>query len=164
MSDDATKEKFSRRRLLIGGGQGLLGLAAGTVLWRLALKDDFIARTVRKKLPYLKVSQDDLMRFATDYRQSAVQGQKKVIALCAVFAPIFRILYRNRPENLLAAIEDKIAESFLMSSDLFMKGGDTSLNIAYVRFYDPYRLPCGNPFANEAAASVKTKAAAAKAS
>jgi len=37
---------------------------------------------------------------------------------------------------------------FLASTDFFQHGGDEARALNFVRFYDPYRSPCYNPFSN----------------
>ena len=135
--------KASRRKFISVSikGAALFGFAG--LVARLALKDDFVAECVRKKLPYLKVGSNELARFAADYRHYAAQGQKKVLAFCAVLAPLYRWQEGRGRSTALGELEDKIAGSFLMSCDLFSQGADISKEIHYVNLYRPYDQPCG---------------------
>jgi hypothetical protein len=153
--NDTSIGKTSRRRFLLAAGKGAVGLACAGFLCELALKDDFIARAVRKRLPYLLVDDGELLRFAADFRKQSGQGRKKTIAVYAISAPFYRILARLGRDAPLTELEDQIAQSFLMSCDLFSTGKESTSPVRYVRLYDPYEIACSNPFARKTANELK---------
>jgi hypothetical protein len=130
---------------LVAGGSvaALLGLRIG-----LSSREAGVIAILRKRLPYLKLDENDLHQFAREFLTKAEMSPAK-LRLIAAFAPLYGRLSTS-PEHLVARTlrfgEERIAARFLLSSDFFTNGADETRVVRYVGFYDPLRA-CGNPFA-----------------
>jgi hypothetical protein len=87
-----------------------------------------IKAIVRKKLPYVQVADDQLERFAYDFR---LRSEKNVLALAT-----------TSPDDFVY----EVCAKFLMSSDFFFNGANVTRPVRYVVWYDPYKA-CSSPFA-----------------
>ena len=118
---------WNKRRAFLGAIAALsLGVGLGRWFYRPRQLDDprieQIAATVRRLLPYLRIEDDALARFAQD------------------------LLARDQQ----ARLQDEawLGQQFLLSSDFFWNGADVAKVVGYRAYYDPYELPCANPFAH----------------
>jgi hypothetical protein len=144
-----TDLRLSRRSFLGGMADVVAGLASVSFLWRISRKDDFIAAAVKRRLPTLSIADADLRRYAADYRGASSQGQLKVIAMCALLTPLYRFAESRGRATPLSDLETRLAQTFLLSTDLFPDGNDAK-PIRYVRLYDPYLYACSDPFQQRA--------------
>ncbi len=114
--------------------------AGGWWLWRNQFGDEtpdvprnpwteLVILTLRRRLDYLELEEEGMVRFARDLRKRRLQA----------------LLRRLKAGDTEAA--DWLEQQFLMSSDFFWNGADESRIIGYMGFYDPYERPCANPFA-----------------
>ncbi len=124
-----------RRAFLAAVAAVSLGIGLGRWFYRPRPLDDpwtaQTAATVRRLLPYLRIDEDGLARFAQDLLARKQQ-------------PLLR---RARAGD--AQAEAWIGQQFLLSSDFFWHGANAAETVGYRAYYDPYELPCGNPFAHE---------------
>jgi hypothetical protein len=83
----------------------------------------------------LRTSEDDRERFARDFAREAPMAER-------------RLAEPGRWSGArIEALQDRICESFLMSSDFFRNGADESKPVRYLALYQPRRAGCTNPFA-----------------
>ena len=105
---------------------------------------------MRKTLPFLRIDDSDLQRFAHNYMDYALPAHQVWLWAHAHLALVHRytgFLYRRRDADLFRALDDTASSTFLLSSDFFEHGADESRQVRYLRYYDPYAFACGNPFA-----------------
>lgn len=126
---------WTKRRAFLGAVAALsLGIGLGQWLYRPRQRDDpwaeQTAATVRRLLPYLRIDDDGLARFAQELR---ARNQ-------------YALLRRARAGDAQAGAW--LGQQFLLSSDFFWQGADVAKTVRYRAYYDPYELPCANPFAH----------------
>ena len=124
----------NKRRVLLGAIASLsLGIGMGRWLCRPRQFDDpwieQTATTVRRLLPYLRMDEDGLARFCQDLLAREQHA----------------LLRRASAGD--ARAEEWLGQQFLLSSDFFWHGADGAKPVGYRAYYDPYELPCANPFA-----------------
>ena len=88
--------------------------------------DPFVV-IIRKKLPYLRISDDEIAKFGIDFRT------RDRALLKLVETDRDRFVY-------------EVCSKLLMSSDFFFNGADVSRPVRYRGYYDPYKK-CQSPFA-----------------
>jgi hypothetical protein len=121
----------------------------GAVGLRVAVSDDqsAIVKIIRKKLHYLKIDDADAARFAADaVREKLVSSTRLRVYDAAGW--IYTRLSASANGTLGTKIghtEDRITTQFLISSDFFANGADTSRRVTYLGYYDPM-IACKNPF------------------
>ena len=142
---------IKRRNFLLGsvGAVAVLGIGAFAAERH---HEAEIAAAIRQRLSYLKLDEGGPEAFARD----------KVATLLAKRPSWLRIVSRIRQTLAKPTIHwgfsndkrtkrerevDNLAITFLLSTDFFRNGSDTSRVVRYVALYDPVR-PCGNPFAH----------------
>ena len=126
---------WNKRRTFLGAVAALsLGIGLGRWLYRPHRPDDpwteQTAATVRRLLPYLRIDEDGLARFAQDL---LTRDQHALL---------------RRASAGDARAETWLGQQFLLSSDFFWHGADEARTVDYRTYYDPYELPCANPFAH----------------
>ena len=124
----------NKRRAFLGAVAALsLGVGIGSWFYRPRRLDDpwtrQTAATVRRLLPYLRIDEDGLARFCQD-----------------LLARKQRALLRRASAG-DARAEAWLGQQFLLSSDFFWHGADVAQAVGYQAYYDPYEIPCANPFA-----------------
>jgi hypothetical protein len=71
--------------------------------------------------------------------------KKMLITMHTYAGPLSGLLpYRNK----YIQYRGQITGQFLLSTDFFTKGMDTSTDVKYKGFYNPYKQPCSNPFSS----------------
>ena len=126
---------WNKRRTFLGAVAALsLGIGIGRWLYRPRRLDDpwteQTAATVRRLLPYLRIDEDGLARFCQDL---LARDQHALL---------------RRASAGDAQAEAWLGQQFLLSSDFFWHGADEAKAVGYRAYYDPYELPCANPFAH----------------
>lgn len=152
------RKKISRRSFLTllaasFGGLVVFGSGLGRFFYLGNDCGPFVAAVVRQRLTYLTVSAKDLENFANDFQNRRIDANnRKLWVLLAAFSPfhplldaVVRLTPRARAYEELC---DAIERSFLISSDFFFHQGDESRTVHYIGYYDPWKRPCSNPFAN----------------
>ena len=133
----------------------IVGAAAVITWWRRSLGGDRERETaraiLRKKLGYLELDEGDVERFLDDFLsdQNPHPLRSRLRRLHSGL-PLYEytdILAATSLAGRVEALEEWLVTSFLLSSDFFGNNADTTRVVHYVAFYDPYRLPCTNPFA-----------------
>jgi hypothetical protein len=142
---------LTRRGFLIGGlvAVGVAGL--GVLAFGRAGAEAHIVTVVRRRLSFLKLDEAGLREFASDQVGALLAKRPTWNRLKYHFLNAFTRSFskydrssdkRSRSER----TTDGFASTYLLSSDFFRNGADTSRAVHYVSFYDPM-IPCGNPFA-----------------
>lgn len=126
---------WNKRRAFLGAVAALsLGIGLGRWLYRPRQFDnpwvEQTATTVRRLLPYLRIDEDGLVRFAQDL---LARDQHALL---------------RRASAGDAQAGAWLGQQFLLSSDFFWHGADEVKTVGYRAYYDPYELPCANPFAH----------------
>ena len=136
-----------RRRQFVGLGLASLG-ALG--VWRYVRSSDYdaIITIIEKRLAYLRKDPDGVRAYATELtrRNEITSARLRIISVAKPIYEYFALNDENRFTNSIHHGEERVASSYLLSSDFFVNGADTSRLVRYVGFYDPLRA-CGNPFA-----------------
>lgn len=124
-----------KRRAFFVLAAGVAAASLAAFLLRGRPAGSAIARVVRKRLGYLRTSEEDRERFARDFHLESPMAERRLAD----------------PERWsgarIEALEERVCESFLMSSDFFTSGADESKPVRYVALYQPRRQGCTNPFA-----------------
>ena len=140
---------MNRRQLVIGsiaGAVAVLGARFG-----LASPEDAIIRVLHKRLDYLKLDADGVRRFAADAQQKNTISHFRLVVIDFV-GPLYtdtNVSPDGRFGSALRHGEDHVVTQFLISSDFFINGADTSRIVKYRGWFDPL-VACGNPFARPA--------------
>lgn len=147
-----------RRRSFLFGLSGAVALA-GLGAWRLVStnQQEAMIAVLRKRLGYLRLDDADLRRFANDLVASGQLSPIRLKALAA-FAPLYEHLSLTGHDLWLQAVrhgEERVTTAFLLSSDLFKNGSNTSLPVRYLGPYDPMHA-CSAPFARPVGPSFET--------
>ena len=137
---------MNRRKLIIGS----IGAAVAVLGARLGLAspEDGVIRVLRKRLDYLNLDPDGLRRFAADVQQRKFISRFR-LAMIDFSGPMYsdtNVSPDGRFGTLLRYGEDHVVTQFLISSDFFINGADTSRVVMYRGWFNPL-LACGNPFA-----------------
>ena len=124
---------WNKRRAFLGAVAALsLGVGIGRWFYHPRRPDDpwteQTAATVRRLLPYLWIDEDGLARFCQDLLAREQHA----------------LLRRASAGD--ARAEAWLGQQFLLSSDFFWHGADVAKAVGYRVYYDPYELPCANPF------------------
>jgi hypothetical protein len=141
-----------RRRAFILSG---LGAASALAAWLFlgASAEETIAMVLRKRLDYLTLDPDGVRRFARDTLARHGLSSAKIRFLTAI-RPVYSRNTLSAGDNSLAHLlrhgEDRIVGSYLISSDFFLNGSDTSRVVKYAALLDSRRA-CANPFARRPA-------------
>jgi hypothetical protein len=94
---------------------------------------------VRKELSFLRLDDDGLQKFASDFGKTMTQRSYR---------------YRIKGYSFLgigagrSGKVNHIVTTYLLSSDFFQSGMDESRLVKYVSLYSPYLRPCAHPFSH----------------
>ena len=136
----------------------LSGIAAAAALgaWPVLFgrrAPEVIAMILRRRLDYLELDPDGVRQFARDIATLNVISRSRLYLL-AVIAPAYsHFSLSSGHSNIAYALrhgEDRIVSTYLISSDFFINGSDTTRVVRYLGMLDPLRA-CGNPFARRVA-------------
>jgi hypothetical protein len=135
------------RRQFIDATLGALVVASG---WRYlhSNQEEAVLLVLRKRLDYLKLDPQGMRAFAADLVSRQVLSPMRLKLVSAV-APLYKRVGLNGHDVLQETIrhgEERVVSNFLLSSDFFVNGADTSRIVRYLGFYDPLK-GCSNPFA-----------------
>lgn len=138
-----------KRRTFLGATAGLL--AAGGALVGLSVNSyqDIVKNIVRTKLDYLKISDEELDKFAVAYEKVMHKPKAKVFMIDLSYKCSNISFCQKKLETRLNYFERYVLTYFLKGSDFFMNGMDESKPVKFVSLdlLDPYKAPCYNPFA-----------------
>ncbi len=132
-----------KRRWFLSGAAGLLALG-----WFRSSEEDAIVAVLRKRLDYLRLEHRGVLLFARDFREQHIVSPRR-LRMVSLFEPVYVRIDpggRNLLTGLLRNGEERIASSFLLSSDFFANGSDESRMVRYLGLYNALQ-GCANPFA-----------------
>jgi hypothetical protein len=140
------------RRKVLWGGVGVVGLAGlGTLAFgRLGLEAQIVS-VLRRRLAYLKLSEQGLHAFAKDQTDAVLHkkiptwNRLRYHFLPAAVPSFNRYNRSTDSRSRVVRLEDTLVSTFLLSSDFFINGADESQVVNYMAYFDPL-LPCRNPF------------------
>ena len=151
------KRKMSRRAFIISSTVGIFALATGIITVKSGYLNthDRITKTIfavfEKRLPYLKWDKAQVMIFIKDFINYPRNKELlKKIQRLSFFYPLYahtHLLEKTSLASKLHSFEEQIVTKFLLSTNFFHEGADESKPVTYLSYYDPYKMPCQNPFA-----------------
>lgn len=126
-------------------------LAAGGALLGLNLNSyqNIVKNVVRTKLDYLKISDEELDKFAQAYETVMAKPKAKVLLIDLSYKCSSINFCNKKLGERLSYFEQYVITYFLKGSDFFINGMDESREVKFLTldFLDPYKAPCYNPFA-----------------
>lgn len=142
-------KRLNRRKLLIGGGVVAAAGAGLGVSYVFAREEDAVKAVLRRRLSPLNIEEAELAKFSTDYVRSRRQYRSQFRLLGSVAALYQRITpYELLPmRSPLRRLEDNIVSNFLLATDFFEHGADSTRPLRYQGLHDPYASPCRRLFA-----------------
>lgn len=145
-----TRKSTTRRNFLLAcGGVLVAGVAYSAISWRQSKETDIVVKILHDRLGQINVSDDVFTSFAREYVEHKDEHRKQ-LKLLSGFADIYGIispyswLGMGHP---LRRLENNIVSNFLLSTDFFQNGANAEKAVTYLGFYDPYKRPCTNFFA-----------------
>jgi hypothetical protein len=135
------------RRQFIDAMLGGLVVVSGWRYWR-SNQEEAVLLVLRKRLDYLRLDQRGARAFAADLVARRLLSPMRLKLIGAV-APLYMHVGLNGHDALQETIrhgEERVVSSFLLSSDFFVNGADTTRIVRYLGLYDPLQA-CSNPFA-----------------
>jgi len=151
------KHKMSRRAFIISSTVGIFAVAASvwTVKSGYLNTHDRMTKTIfavfEKRLSYLKWDKAQIMSFIKDFiTHTRNKGYLKKVRSLSFFYPLYahsNLLERTSLASKLHNFEERIITKFLLSTNFFREGADETKPVTYLSYYDPYKMPCQNPFA-----------------
>jgi hypothetical protein len=137
---------MNRRKFVIA----TIGAVAvvGALRWVFTTEKGGIVGTLHKRLSYLDLDPAGVDRFAADFIAQKVIPAKKLRAVDAIMPMYDQVvsLVGHSAATVLRHGEEQIVTAYLVGSDFFVNGADTSRTVHYVRWWDTH-LACANPFA-----------------
>ena len=136
----------------------MLGLAAGAAAifaahkWRWGDPSDVVIAILKRRVGTLKVEPGTFHEFAKHYLELYGESEHHGLRRLSMLGPALRFMspYRwLRPGHAVRRLEDSVVSLYLLSTDFFQNGADEQRAVAYLSFYDPYSIACGNPFARQ---------------
>lgn len=126
-----------RKFLTIAGiGGAIAAVASGKFL--ATTFESSISGLVRDELDFLRLDEEGLNKFASDYARTASRKFKLIV----------------KGYNLLGIGVSQsgkihhIVTTYLLSSDFFINKMDEKRVIKYIALFDPYLRPCAHPFSS----------------
>jgi len=135
------------RRQFIDAMLGGLVVVSGLRYWR-SNQEEAVLLVLHKRLDYLQLDPQGARAFAADLVSRRLLSPVRLKLIGAV-APLYMRMGLNGHDVLQETIrhgEERVVSSFLLSSDFFVNGADTTRIVRYLGFYDPLKA-CSNPFA-----------------
>ncbi len=134
--------------------RGFLGFSVAALaalgVWRYVRSSDYdaIIAIIEKRLDYLKKDPEGVRAYAAELarRHEITSGRLRVVSMAKPLYEFFSLTDENRFTNNIHHGEERVVSSYLLSSDFFVNGADTTRTVRYIGFYDPFHA-CGNPFA-----------------
>ncbi|RKZ41103.1 MAG: hypothetical protein DRQ49_06120 [Gammaproteobacteria bacterium] len=151
------KRKLSRRAFIISSTVGIFAVATGIITVKSGYLNthDRMTKTIfavfEKRLSYLKWDKAQVMSFIKDFiTHTRNKGYLKKVRSLSFFYPLYahsNLLERTSLASKLHNFEERIITKFLLSTSFFREGADETKPVKYLSYYDPYKMPCKNPFA-----------------
>lgn len=136
-----------KRRTFIKVGIALTGVG---IISYLMLPDfkSAVKRILETETKNLKLDENTVNQFMSDADKEQFwfkfSRSKKIMITLHVYGGFLRTILPYRNKYLL--YKSQITGHFLLSTDLFLNRMDTSKQVTYLGFYNPYKQPCYNPF------------------
>lgn len=147
-----TRSTNLRRRKLLFAGSGIAALGSSVLgaLWFANSAEDLVENAVRRNLPDLEISNEDMQRFVADFLQfSQIDDWKKIAAmrLLTPFAerPAFGFLLFRKIRSGFANYDRVVMTEFIMGSDFLSTYALGTPRVRYYSIFDPRTAPCTNP-------------------
>lgn len=130
-----------------------VGIALGVLAFVTLIFPSFtqaIKKMLREDTEGLQIDGDSMDQFINDAHKEQFLAtfstiKKLLIVVHTYFGFLGGILpYRNK----YVQYRGQLTGQFLLSTDLFRNQMDTTKQVQYTGFYNPYRQPCSNPFSN----------------
>ena len=137
---------MKRRTFVLSTAAGVLGLVS--LRYGLSKPESAIAKVLYKRLPYLKLDEAGVRRFAADVCARDVISNFRLDMLDSA-GPLYTGIAMSpdgRIGSTLRHGEDRVVTQYLISSDFFINGADINRIVLYRGYFNPM-IACGNPFA-----------------
>lgn len=138
-----------KRRTFIKAGIAVTGLGFAAFFMIPSFKET-IAKMLSRTTAQLKIKPDFIDRFIQEATQeqfwSKFSRSKKALIVIHTNAGFLKSILPYRNKYLL--YKGQITGHFLLSTDFFLKKMDTTHEIIYIGFYNPYKQPCYSPFSS----------------
>ncbi|MEK8016109.1 MAG: hypothetical protein VSS75_004515 [Candidatus Parabeggiatoa sp.] len=151
------KRKMSRRAFIISSTVGIFAVGTGIITVKsgyLNTQDrmtKIIFAVFEKRLSYLKWDKAQVMIFIKDFiTHPKNKGYLKKVRRLSFLYPFYahtNWLERTSFASKIRSFEERIVTKFLFSTNFFREGADETKPVKYLSYYDPYTMPCQNPFA-----------------
>lgn len=135
---------MDRRRFLTIAGIGGVLAALTSFKFLFTSFEDSAVHMIKRELSFLKLDEDGVRKFATDYAADKDRKYKLTMKGYAFF----------RIDADQSGKVHNMVSNYLLSTDFFQHHMDESRLIKYVGLYDPYMRPCAHPFSHVFAAEV----------
>ena len=139
------------RRLFIILGLTFLG---GSLLGLLAFPsfNSVLKSILQKDLKFLKIEPEEIQKFIDDADKKDFWKRNYYDSKKMLFIRIYYVL-NNRLISIpyqfkYFQLKEKIVGEFLLSTSFFRNRMDESKPVKYMGLYNPYLMPCSNPFSN----------------
>jgi hypothetical protein len=137
---------MKRRTFLISTTVGIVGLVG--LRYGLSKPENAVAKVLYKRLPYLKLDAAGVRKFAADVSTRHVISTFRLSTIDTV-GPLYTdasVSPNLKFGSVLRHGEDRIVTQYLISSDFFINGADTTRTVHYLGYFNPL-VACNNPFA-----------------
>lgn len=129
---------MKRRKFIQLTGIAAAGAAIPGIAYLSTNLKDSAAEIIINEFHYLKLDREGVNKFVEVFLQK--------------YPPSSKFTAKVRTANLLnlkasdARLGSTITKEYLLSTDFFRNKMDESKVVKYIGFYDPYHMPCTNPF------------------
>ncbi|MBX2923286.1 MAG: hypothetical protein KF746_13885 [Chitinophagaceae bacterium] len=129
---------------------GTAGIAAGGYIY-LENFDSFAKKIIRKDTAALKIAPEEYDKFFKAVAERKLwngmfpQAHKQLLKWhYYIDNGLFKLPYTAN----YTAYRSKIVGAFLLSTDFFQNRMNESIPVKFTALYDPYLIPCSNPFSD----------------
>ncbi len=127
---------------------GLAGIASVIGLGLTPGFEEMVHRLIKNAYRNLSVDDEEIVKFIDEAHRINLwewlnigPREKMVIIVFGLlnnpYLPYYRVYHR---------LVVRITNPFILSTDFFRNGMDTSQPVRYLGIYNPYAMPCANPF------------------
>jgi len=145
-----------RRRFIQFSMAGIVAAGVGFGYFN-ATHYGIVRSVVRKRLAPLDIPEEMISRFVIDLEAQLEKYHENVstatkIRLASIVSPLYEHteLFNSIPtvSEEFRKFEENVITRFLMSTDYFHDKDVQAKNkpISYLRYYNPFEIPCSNPF------------------